>query len=125
MQAGKGSPASRTSGAKQALKREAPPTMIIAAVVVLVIALGAAAFYVYNGGWETQGKKEWRFQHEIGPILNAKRGMMGTLERENALRKLNGEPLLQVPKDRHENMAEQRQKLLDLQNKLGIGQGGQ
>jgi multidrug resistance efflux pump len=102
--------------------------MIVAALVVLVVGLGAAAFYVINGGWQTAAQKDYQFQHEVGPIVAAQHGRTSALEHENQLRRERGQPLLEMPKDRHTSAQEQRQKLEELQQKLsgqrGNGGGG-
>ncbi|HZO87273.1 MAG TPA: hypothetical protein VFB38_02970 [Chthonomonadaceae bacterium] len=108
----------RQAEAASGLRREAPIGWIIAAAIGLVIALGAGGFYVYNGGWETQAQKQARFQHEIFPVRAARQGMMGPLEAENRRRRERGEPLLQVPPDRHESAAERRLKIEALQQQL-------
>ena len=43
---------------------------------------------------------------------------MGPLEAENRRRRERGEPLLQVPPDRHESAAERRLKIEALQQQL-------
>jgi hypothetical protein len=97
--------------------------VIVAALVALIAGLGAAAFYVINGGWQTAAQKDYQFQHDIGPIVAAQHGRTSALERENQLRRERGQPLLEMPKDRHTSMQEQRQKFEELQQKLN-GQRG-
>lgn len=114
---GQGPPkkAARAAG----VRREVPQGVLIAVIVVVVLALGAAAYYVINGGWATPGQMEAKFEHETFPLVAAKRGDMEPLEKENARRKAAGLPLLQVKEDRHETMQQAKQKLLELQQKLG------
>ncbi|MGC8666939.1 MAG: hypothetical protein ACP5VE_02320 [Chthonomonadales bacterium] len=101
------------------IRREVPQALLIAVIVVVVLALGAGAYYVINGGWATPAQMEAKFQHETFPLVAAKRGDMEPLEKENARRKAAGLPPLQLKEDRHESMQQAKQKLLELQQKLG------
>lgn len=105
--------------------REAPPALVIGAIVVLVLALAAGGFYAYNGGWKTAGQQEQQYKHEFLPIMAAKHGDTTALEEENKLRQQRGQPLLEMPKERKQMPADYRQKLQALQQKLGGGQQGQ
>lgn len=93
------------------------PILVVISVVA-ILGLVAAGFYAYNGGWKTDAQKDEQFKHEIMPIMQAKRGMTEALDRENQIRKQNGQPLLELPKNRHETADAQRQKLMELQQKL-------
>jgi hypothetical protein len=104
-------------------KREAPPVLLIAAVVVLVMALGAGVFYTFNGGWKTAGQQDEEYKHNLLPIMAAKHGDTGPLEAENRLRKEHGQPPLEMPKDRQQTATDNRQKLADLQKQLEARQG--
>jgi uncharacterized protein HemX len=115
--AGQGSPKKVAKAA--GVRREVPQAVLIAVIVVVVLALGAGAYYVINGGWATPGQMEAKFQHETFPLVAAKRGDTEPLEKENARRKAAGLPPLQLKEDRHESMQQAKQKLLELQQKLG------
>ena len=80
--------------------REVPPAVIISAIVVLVLALGAGGWYAFNGGWQTDAQKDEKFKHEMMPIMAAKHGDMEPLEEENKLRQRNGQALLAMPDDK-------------------------
>ena len=112
-------------GSAQRLRGDAPPVLVIIAVVLLVIGLGVGAFYAYNGGWKTAGQKADEYTHYYGPIIAAKHGDMGPLEAENKLRKEHGEPPLEVPKDKQQSSADAQQKLAELQKILAAKQGNQ
>jgi len=62
--------------------------------VVLVIALGIGVFYIVNGGWKTAGQKQDDYYHRFLPLQAAAHGDMEPLNKENELRKKNGQPLL-------------------------------
>lgn len=106
------------------LQREAPPVLMTIAAVLLAIVIGAAGFYVYNGGWKTAAQQDQEYKHNLLPIMAAKHGDMGPLEAENRLRKAHGEAPLELPKDKPQ-IGGSRQRLLDLQKQLAAHQGGQ
>jgi len=103
--------------------REVPPALIIVAIVVLVIAVGAGGFYAYNGGWKTAAQQDDAYKHELLPIMAAKHGDTTALEAENRLRREHGQAPLVMPKDKKESAVDNRQKLLDLQKKLQGSEG--
>lgn len=112
--------AKRAKGAKNvAPQREAPPVLIIAAIVVLIAALGAGAFYVYNGGWKTAAQQEAQYKHEMLPIMAAKHGDTEALQAENRLRQQQGQAPLEMPKERKQLPGNYHEKLADLQRRLG------
>jgi flagellar basal body-associated protein FliL len=111
-------PAKVARDRRPSLQREAPPVLIIVAVVLLVVALGAGAFYVYNGGWKTAAQQDEEYKHHYLPLMAAKHGDMGPLEAENKLRKEQGQPLLELPKEHRQSAADVRQKLQALQQQL-------
>ena len=114
-----------TKGGKRAAPaREVPQPLIIAAVVLLVICLGAGAFYAYNGGWKTAAQQQEAYNHEMLPIMAAKHGDTEALDAENKLRQSRGQAPLEVPRKKERMQTEDRmQKLAELQKKLGAGQG--
>ncbi len=122
-------PPKRSESAKMAphkgigMQRTAPRWLIVVVAVLTAGGLGAYAFYLINGGWATQSQMKEKFQHEEFPISAAKRGMMGPLEAENSRRKAQGEPLLQVPQDRHQTAAQARQQIEKLQREIQAKQG--
>jgi len=118
-------PAKVTRDRRQNLQREAPPVLIVVAVVLLVLALGAGAFYAYNGGWKTAAQQDEDYKHNLLPLMAAKHGDMEPLEAENKLRKERGQPLLQMPKDKQQRMMNAREKLANLQKQLLERQGKQ
>jgi hypothetical protein len=91
-----------TTGKKneKGLRREAPPGLIAAAVLLLLVGLGAAMFYFINGGWKTQGQQMDHYYHEYIPLDQARHGNTDPFNRENELRKKNGQPLLVLPKSK-------------------------
>ncbi len=105
------------------MRREAPPALIIAGIVVLVLLVGVGGYYAYNGGWRTAAQQDDAYKHELLPILAAKHGDMSALEAENKLRQSRGQPKLEMPKEKHAPTVSEHQKLLDLQQKLGARQG--
>ncbi len=105
------------------LKVEVTPAIMIVAIAFLVIILGAGAFYAYNGGWKTDGQKDDIYKHEILPLLAAKRGDNTALDNENKLRKEHGQPLLELPNDRGQTAANNKQRLEELQLKLNAAKG--
>ena len=96
-------PASRPSSKSDRLRGEVPRPLIIALIIIIVGIVGAFGFYAFNGGWATQGQLDNKFKHEVGPIMAAKRGNTEAFDAENEQRKKNGQPLLKMPKDRHES----------------------
>src|SRR5579884_2059249 len=76
---------------------EVPPFVIGIVIAVLVLVLGAGAFYAWNGGWKTQAQLQEEGKHNSMPLWAAKHGDMAPLEAENRLRKEHGEPPLEVP----------------------------
>ena len=121
MSVNKYSNANKSGGSK--LKGEATPAIMIVAIALLVIVLSAGAFYAYNGGWKTDGQKNDIYKHEILPLLAAKRGDTEALDQENKYRKEHGQPLLEIPKDRAQSAANNKQKLEELQLKLNAIKG--
>jgi hypothetical protein len=107
------------------MRRNAPPILMIIAVVLLVIGLGAGAFYVYNGGWKTAAQQNEEYKHNYLPAMAAKHGNMAAFEAENKLRKERGEPPLEMPKDKGQTAGDNQQKLADLQRQLAAKQGQQ
>ncbi len=105
------------------LKGEAPPVLMIVAVVLLVIGLGVGGFYVYNGGWKTAAQQDEDYKHNYLPIMAAKHGDMEAFEAENKLRKEHGQPLLEMPKDKSQTAGDNQQKLADLRKQLEAKQG--
>ena len=110
----------KTSGES---KREVPPFVVIAGIVVLVLAVGAGGYYAFNGGWKTASQQDDVYKHEIMPIMAAKHGDKEAFEAENKLRKEHGQAPLEMPKDRQQTLDKNRQKLADLQKLLGAKQG--
>jgi len=106
-----------------ALKREAPMALIIAAGIVLLLAIGAGAFYAFNGGWKTAGQQAEDYKHEFQPIMAAKHGDTTALDAENKARTARGQAPLEMPKDRKELQGDYRQKLQALREKLGGPRG--
>src|SRR5262249_38736965 len=100
------------------MRRNASPAVIAIAVVLLLIVLGVGGFYAYTGGGKTAAQQDEKKKQEVMPLLAAKRGDMEALEAENKYRKEHGQPLLELPKDRHENSANMRSKLDALQQKI-------
>jgi hypothetical protein len=99
--------------------REVPPFVIIAAIAVLVLALGAGGWYVFNGGWKTAGQQDEAYKHELLPIIAAKHGDSAPLEAENALRRQQGQAPLVIPKDKKEHSQNSAEKLSELQRRFG------
>jgi hypothetical protein len=113
----------KKGASENTLQREAPPTLIIVGIVLLVLLLGAGGFYAYNGGWRTAAQQDETYKHEILPIMAAKHGDTQALEAENTLRKANGQAPLQVEKEKHSMTASDHEKLLKLQQQLQGRQG--
>lgn len=105
------------------MKREVPPVLIVIGIVILVLAVGAGGWYAINGGWKTSGQQDETYKHEILPIMAAKHGDTQALDEENKLRAAHGQPKLEMPKGKQGGSVDQHQKLLDLQRRLGQGQG--
>jgi hypothetical protein len=105
-------------------QREAAPVLMIAAVSVLVLAMGAGVYYTYNGGWKTTGQQEEQFKHEMLPIIAAKHGDTAALDAENKLRKEQGREPLVVPKEKGNTQSDPQalQKLQDQLRAHGAGQ---
>ena len=103
------------------LQREAPPALMIIAIVVLVLILGIGGFYAYNGGWKTASQQDEAYKHEMLPVMAAKHGDTEALEAENKLRKQNGQAPLVVEKEKRSMTESDHQKLQDLQRKLQDG----
>ncbi len=115
----------KSNGNGPGLRGEAPPVLMIIAVTLLVIGLGAGGFYVYNGGWKTAAQQDEEYKHNYLPIMAARHGDTGPLEAENRLRKEHGQPLLEIPKDKSQTAANDREKLADLRKQLEAKQGNQ
>ena len=111
-----------STGNAGGMRANVSPATLGVAIVLVVLALGAGAFYLINGGWQTDGQKKWQFDHETAPILAAKRGRTDLLEKENSRRKAAGEPLLQA-EERHETANNVKQQLEGLQSRMKGGQG--
>ncbi len=112
-------------GGSERLRSDIPPVFIGIAVVLLLLVVGAGAFYVYNGGWKTASQQQEDYKHNLLPIMAAKHGDMRPLEAENKLRKERGEPPLELPKERKSSAAENADKLSALRKQLmerGAGQ---
>jgi len=108
-----------------ALRDEAPPAIIISAIAVVVLLLGVAGFYFYNGGWQTQHQREEYAKHNLVPIMAAKHGDKTMLEAENKMRREHGQQELQMPQERAESAQSSRDKLMALQKQLEGHQGTQ
>jgi hypothetical protein len=104
-------------------QREAPPVVMIVGVLVLVLALGAGGFWVFNGGWKTSGQQQYEYQHETLPIYAAKHGNKEAFDAENKLRKEHGEAPLEMPKEKKAmNDPDAFKKLQDQLKAKGAGQ---
>jgi len=115
-------PAKRTRD--PGLNREAPPALIVIAIISVVLAVGAGGFYFYNGNsWQTQGQREDYARHNLRPIMAAKHGDKTLLDAENTLRKEHGQPPLEMPKDKAQSAESSRDKLMALQKQLEGHQG--
>src|SRR5271168_5331815 len=101
------------------LRGDASPILIVVAIVFLVLGLGVGGFYFYNGGWQTQGQREEYARHNLLPIMAAKHGDKSMLDAENKLRKEQGQPALEMPKDKSESAESSRDKLMALQKQMG------
>lgn len=77
--------------------QKASPVLLIAVGVILVLVLGAGAYYVINGGWKTSGQQEYEYKHTTLPIMAAKHGDMEAFNEENKYRKEHGQPPLVMP----------------------------
>jgi hypothetical protein len=106
-------------------RREAPRGVIIAAVVALVLVVGAGGYYAINGGWQTAAQQDEAYKHELLPIVAAKHGNPEALEAENRLRSREGRPALQIPKDKKQTSPNDPAKLADLQRRMGARQADQ
>ncbi len=113
----------KKAGSNSLLQRNPSPILAATIILVLVFVLGSGAFYAYNGGWKTDSQKDFQFQHEMMPLMQASKGIMGPLERENQRRKANGQPPLEVPKDHQATAQDNRQAIADLQQKLNSAKG--
>jgi len=98
------------------LRREAPPGVIAAAIVLVLCALGVGIYYVVNNGWQTESQKQYTFQHDFLPLENLHHGDRKMFDDENALRKKNGQPPLVdapgPPKPSPEEQAKAKEVLL-------------
>ena len=107
------------------LKQNASPVVTIVLIILLMIGLGAGAFYAYNGGWKTRAQKEEEFKHVWGPIMAAKRGMPEALDKENAYRKEHGQELLKMPENRHQSTEQIKERIRQLHEQGKLGAPGQ
>jgi len=76
------------------LRREAPPALIVAAIVLVLCGVGAGIFYLVNNGWQTQSQKDDNFYHHYLPLQALSHGDRKPFDDENALRKKEGRPPL-------------------------------
>jgi len=110
---------------KEIGQREAPLTLMVVGVIVLVLALGAGGFVAFNGGLKTKSQQEYEYQHEIMPIMSAKHGDTTAFDAENKLRKEHGEAPLQMPKETKGAAAKDPEAFKKLQEQLAAhGAGG-
>ncbi len=100
-------------------RREIPPAVIVAAIVLLVLAVGAGGYYAFNSGWQTDAQKDSMAKHEVIPIMAAKHGDTEPLQAENRLRQQQGQPLLVMPKDKKQSSPNDPSKLAELQRRMG------
>jgi|SRR5579871_1658334 len=109
-----------SKGKSDRWKQEASPILMVIAGVILVLILGAAGFYAFNGGWKTPAQQDEQYKHEILPIMAARHGDTGPLEAENKLRASQGQSPLKMPEKQKglQDTGNDRQKLLELQQKL-------
>ena len=107
-------------------EREAPPAFMIAGLVVVVLAIGAGAFYAFNGGWKTSGQQDYEYQHNVMPLMAAKHGDKSALDAENKYRKEHGQPPLVMPNDMKAGVTNDPSAFKKLQDELkakGAGAG--
>lgn len=107
---------------QQSLKAEASPVIMIVAIVIVVLALGAGGFYAFNGGWKTAGQQDDDYKHNMLPIMAARKGDMEPFNQENELRKKNGQPLLVLPADKDTTQGNAKAGIQAMKQKMGIPQ---
>ena len=78
--------ASTSKKQDRGLQREAPPALIAAILLLVLLALGAGIFYILNNGWKTPAQQLDYFEHTIKPIRELDHGNRAAFDRENALR---------------------------------------
>ena len=106
----------------RAERREVPLALIVAAIVLLILGVGAGGYYAFNGGWKTDAQKDDMAKHELLPIMAAKHGDMEPLQAENQLRQRQGQAPLAIPKDKKQTSPNNPAKLADLQRRMGASQ---
>jgi hypothetical protein len=112
-------PATQTGKTGGWKEMNVPAGAIWVVIVLLVIALGAAGWYAFNGGWKTEAQKDEVYYHQMLPLLAAGHGDMEPLEAENKLRKQKGQPLLVfTPRGSRPVSAEAKAKAEEFKKKL-------
>jgi hypothetical protein len=90
---------SKVKGKDKPGGKEIPPVFLALAAAVVLMLVGLGGYYVYNGGWKTQGQLHDEYVHQNLPLIAAKHGDMDAFNAENALRRKNGQPLLELPNE--------------------------
>ena len=100
------------AGMAQRLSESRWPAPLLLCAILIAAAIGVRSLIT------SYGTEERKYTHEVFPVVSARRGFTEPLETENRVRKLNGRPLIDVPRERRHPTAEDKAKLSTLEQSL-------